>query len=168
MLKATVVSLLLCLLALPVFASEAPSSITASVAWQDGKDTGRTWAANLALDFPVFKHFSIGPVLEARFFSSEVNPDPEDTGSLTLFNIGGQGLFYFGDDHNGINLGAEVLYVSSDSSGYLVVPFVGFDYGEQSAFFRARYTHPLHYGLDGGDTVDLERDEVTAGVGWRF
>jgi hypothetical protein len=160
--------LALCLFALPVFAAEPPSSITTSLAWQDGKDTGRTWAANLALDFPVFKHFSIGPVLEARFFSSEVNPDPEDTGSLTLFNIGGQGLFYFGDDHNGIGLGAEVLYVSNDATGYLVVPFGQFEYGTDSAFFRARYRHPFHYANDGGDTIDLERNEVTAGIGWRF
>ena len=173
-LTAVMFALCICIMvAVPAFASDAPSAAVFSLDWQNGADTGRTWLGKGAIDFPLgLKLLSVGPVLEARYYSADVNPDPDDTGSLTLFNIGGQVVMYTTASHRGVSFGAEFLYVSNDATGYLIVPFVGLDLGwgdGQGAepLFRARWSHPYHQGYEDG-TIDLERNEVTAGFGLQF
>ena len=158
----------LAFLAVPAFARGAPTEVAGSLTWQNGSETGRTWSAQFDLAGAIAKDvIGIGPVLRAQYFSSDVNPDPNDTGSLTLYQIGGQFVLWTTKSHNGAHVGVDLLYLSNDVSGYLVEPFVGLEFGSQAAFFRARLTHPLHYGRD-GDTIDLERNEVAAAFGMRF
>jgi hypothetical protein len=162
-------ALLSLFLVAPALAAEAPTAVTGSLAWQNGDETGRTWSATVDLNFPVTGLISLGPAVRASYYSADVNPDPEDTGSLSLTEIGGTFTFYTARNHDGFHFGVAAFYpMDSDTEGYLVEPYVGLEFGGDAAFFRARFSHPYHYGENGGDTLDLERDELTAGFGMRF
>lgn len=184
--------------AFPTWAKDSPTGIAGSFAWQDGDDTGRTWSATFDLNFPMTKHLSLGPALRVNYFnppdgdsvltysvpdagmaiSTDDDPPPptpttfsEDggnSGSTTWWAMGGQFTVYLAESHNGIHFGVGAMKALDDVEGYLVEPFVGLEFGNSKAFFRARLTHPYHYGNDGGDTVDLERNEITAGFGMRL
>ena len=157
----------LCLFAVPAFAADAPASVAGSLAWQDGKETGRTWKADFDLNFPIASHLSIGPLLRAQYYSSEYGVDP-DGGSATLWSVGGSLTVYTTESHNGFSFGAAATAPMGEfGSGYLLEPFVQLELGGDAAFFRARYSHPLQMSED-HDTIDLERNEVTAGFGLRF
>ena len=159
----------MCLLAVPALAADAKTEAAGTFSWQQGADTGRTWSAEFVLDAPLGKYFAVGPVLQASYYSQEVNPDPAESGSLSLVNFGGEFVWFLtGAKHDGLQLGGQVLIVGGDGSGYLGVPFVGLEFGSGNAFFRARLSHPYSYSVDTGDTVDLQRSTVTAGFGMRF
>lgn len=150
----------------PAFAADPPTTILAALDWQNNDQTGRTWAFSGAVDFPVSKLLSLGPVLRASYFSAELNPDPEDPGSLTLYQIGGQFILHSTASHDGLHVGVKAMYLSNDVSGYLVEPFGGFQKGLGDGkgvepAINIDYSHPLHYGTNGGETIDLEQDIVT-------
>lgn len=163
------VVLALLLSSVPVIAADAPTAVTGALSWQHGEDTGRTYTASVDLNFPLTRILSLGPAVRTRYWSSDVNPDPADTGSLTLTEVGGSFTMYTTKSHNGFQLGVAAYWPLEDLEGdYLVEPYVGVEFGSEAAFVRARLSHPLQYGKNGGETIDLERDEVTAGFGWRF
>lgn len=161
----TIVLFAILILTVPAFA-DAPTEIAGSFAWQNGDETGRTWSAQFDLAFPVGSVIGLGPVLRTRYFSSEVNPDPNDTGSLTLYEIGGQFIIWTTKSHNGFHFGIEATYEGSDVEGYGWAPFVGVEFGGDRFFARGRYAQLYHE--NNGETTNLERSEATFGFGWRL
>lgn len=168
MTRFTAVLIALCLLSVPAFAADAPASIVGSFAWQDSDALGRTWKADGELGFPMTSLLSGNVVFRAQYFSSAYNMDPDGDGSATLYSAGGGLTVYFTKSHNGPSCGANALLPMADiSGGYLLEPFCQVELGTESLLFRARYSHPLQMSED-HDTIDLERDDVTVGLGWRF
>jgi hypothetical protein len=164
--KRLLVVLALCILAVPAFA-DAPTEIAGSLDWQKGDETGRTWSAQFDLAFPAIGDLvGLGPVLRATYYSADVNPDPNDTGSLTLYEIGGQLVIWTTPSHNGFHFGVEATYEGSDVEGYAWAPFVGVEFGGDMFFARGRYAQLYHEA--NGETTDLERSVATFGFGWRL
>jgi hypothetical protein len=156
----------LALTASPALAAPAHSisEVAASFTFQNGDETGRTWA--LQVDAAFGKTFAFGPVVRARYFSSDVNPDETDTGSLTLYELGGQMVIYTTDSHNGFSFGAEATYSGSDANGYGWAPFAQLLLGTDHYAFRGRVARPYWYGDEGN--IDLGRFDATGAFVIRF
>lgn len=152
------------LLAPPAAAADSPTDLFGSFAWSDSDVAGRNWSADF--DIAWGKIVAVGPVFRARYFSEASNPDPEDEGSLTVYELGGQLVVHMSPTHKGFHAGIEATYEGSGVEGYGWAPFAGFQHVWEHAAFRARYRQLFHEA--NGETTNLDRGELAFGFGWQF
>jgi len=162
-----VVLLALCLFAAaPAQAADKLTDIFGSFSYQKGDATGQTRDLGFELNFGVTGILSFGALLEYTYFKPPA--DAASTEILDAWSMGGQVVLHMNKAHNGLVGGLAVLVPNGDADGTVVKPWVGFEYGAKNAVFRVTWQHPYNYGFDGGDAIDLERNIVTAAIGFRF
>lgn len=184
---AAFLALLAMFLAAPALAKEKRhSEIFGSASWNDARNSeARDLQAAFTWEFPITHIFSLGPVGQYDYIRTEVAesttaplskrqaPDPAVTSSKTKGNVtevwsaGGRAVLHINSTHNGLYFAGEVTVPQQDADGYVFTPEGGYQWQVGGAILRIAYRHPFQQS-NAGDTVDLERDQVTVGFGGRW
>ena len=124
---------------------------------------GTVASGSVEANFPLGHYFFLGP--EVSY--STVRPKGGDRTDAT--SVGGVFGLNFDEGHIGPYVQVGALALTSDFSGWTLMPEAGIKIGTDNVAIRIGLAHPFSYNTNvGGQPTDLEGTIAKVGIGFRF